>query len=153
MTTSLSNAAPLIVRRIVRATPARLFDAWTRPEHLLRWFGPRSAACVGAEVDLRIGGAYRLVVEFVDGRVVTIEGTFTTIERPHVLVYTWSIAPDLTSAPVEVVTVRFEPRDASTEVTVIHDRMPSDEVRRGHAAGWEDCLDGLERFAAASDVD
>jgi hypothetical protein len=48
----------LVVRRVIRATPERLFEAWTEPTQILGWWGPEGATCEGAEVDLRVGGRY-----------------------------------------------------------------------------------------------
>ena len=50
----------LVVRRAINASPERLFDAWTRSEELLAWWGPRPVRCTNAEVNLRVGGRYRI---------------------------------------------------------------------------------------------
>src|SRR5215831_11946252 len=65
----------LVVRRVIGAPAAKLFDAWTTPEALLAWFGPRDVRCIAADIDLRVGGAYRLGNELPDGRVLWIAGT------------------------------------------------------------------------------
>jgi uncharacterized protein YndB with AHSA1/START domain len=80
--------ATLVVRRRIHATPEKLFAAWTQPEHLVRWWGPQGVACPAAEIDLRVGGAYRLANRFPDGTVVWIAGVFELIEPPHRLMYT-----------------------------------------------------------------
>jgi uncharacterized protein YndB with AHSA1/START domain len=147
--TSTPAGSALIVRRLIRAPAAQLFEAWTEPAQLLCWFGPRGVTCVGAEVDLRVGGRYRLLNRFPDGRVVAIEGAFTAVDPPRLLIYTWSIDESLTSTPPETVTVRFETQGEATEVVVVHERMANEEVRRGHAEGWRDCLESLDRFLTA----
>jgi uncharacterized protein YndB with AHSA1/START domain len=133
----------LVVRRVIRATPARVFEAWTTPSELLRWWGPRSVRCTAAEIDLRVGGSYRIANELPDGRVLWIVGEFEEIVIPHRLVYTWRIQE---SAPCERVTVRFEPRDGRTEVIVVHERIVDARTRQEHQTGWRECLDGLERM-------
>ena len=135
----------LVVRRVIAAPPARLFDAWTTPAALRQWFGPKGVRCIEAEVDLRVGGAYRLCNELPDGRVVWITGTFEAIERPARLVYSWRVGDE----PASRVTVSFEPRDAGTEVVVLHERIHSTVARDGHEVGWVGCLDGLVEWAAA----
>ncbi len=139
----LGNVA-LIVRRTIRAEAARVFEAWTRPEHLRRWWGPRNVECTAAEVELRVGGRYRLANKFPDGRIVWISGEFEEIERPHKLVYTWHLGSE--TAPVERVTVRFQSLPAGTEVIVIHERIPDVRTRAGHEQGWQGCLEGLVRL-------
>jgi uncharacterized protein YndB with AHSA1/START domain len=135
----------LVTRRTIRASPTRLFEAWTRPEHLRAWWGPPPVTCSGAEVDLRVGGRYQIANALPDGRTLLIEGEFVVIEPPHRLVYTWRAGEDQVSR----VTVRFEPRGEATEVIVIHEQIPDDRMRDSHEGGWNGCLDGLERYFAA----
>jgi len=120
---------------------------WTDPRHLLQWWGPRGVECVGADADLRPGGAYRIDNRMPEGAIVTITGVFEAVEPPHRLVFSWRIDP--THAP-ERVTVRFEPRGELTEVIVEHERIADESARRGHEAGWVGCLEGLDRYATAS---
>jgi uncharacterized protein YndB with AHSA1/START domain len=132
----------LVARRFIRASPERLFEAWTTPELLRSWWGPRGVRCVGAEVDLRVGGRYRLANALDDGRVLFIHGEFEVIERPRRLVYSWALEPG--PATPERVTVRFEPRaDDGTEVIVVHEHIADERTRDGHDAGWIGCLERL----------
>ena len=132
----------LVVRRAIKANPERLFDAWTRSEELLAWWGPRPVRCTRAEVDLRVGGRYRIDNQLPSGGLLTIEGEFTVVERPRKLVYTWSVAPG--DGLPELVTVRFDRKAPGlTEVVVTHERIESAALRDSHAEGWNGCLDGL----------
>jgi uncharacterized protein YndB with AHSA1/START domain len=142
---SHSQASNLAVRKIIQATPEKLFTAWTQPEQLKRWWGPASVICVDAEVDLRIGGRYRIGNKLPDGTILWITGEFQVIEPPHKLVYTWRIGPE--SQPAELVTVFFESRPAgATEVIVVHERIPDKTARDTHEQGWVGCLDGLAKY-------
>ncbi len=134
----------LIARRRIMAPPARVFDAWTAPEHLRRWWGPRSVTCIGAEIDLRVAGRYRIGNRFPDGNIVWIAGAFEAIEPGRKLIFTWGIEPDLSGR--ERVTVRFEPCPEGTNVVVIHERIATPALRDGHEAGWIDCLAGLAGY-------
>jgi uncharacterized protein YndB with AHSA1/START domain len=138
----VTDAVVLLVRRTIRASAERLFAAWTEPRHLLAWWGPRPVTCCGAEVDLRVGGAYRVDNALPDGSVLTIRGEFLEIEPPSRLVYTWRMGSDEASR----VTVRFEPQGAGTEVVIVHEQIPNEAVRVTHEQGWNGCLDGLERW-------
>jgi uncharacterized protein YndB with AHSA1/START domain len=133
--------AVLIVRRSIRASPARIFDAWTQPEHLKQWWGPKSVECIDAQMDLRVGGRYRIANQFPDGQILWISGEFEVIERPHRLVYTWQVGP--AEAATERVTVTFEAHGGATEVIVVHERIPTEAMRDMHEQGWVGCLDGL----------
>jgi uncharacterized protein YndB with AHSA1/START domain len=145
-------AVTLTVRRTLRAPVERVFAAWTRAELLVRWWGPAGVRCASAEVDLRVGGRYRIGNQLPDGRLLWIEGRFEEVEPPRRLVYTWRVVAD--GAPPdpgneEQVTVRFEPRGDATEVSIEHRRIPSAARRDEHEAGWRGCLDGLARLLEA----
>jgi len=141
----MSDGIALIARRTIRASAMTLFDAWTRPEELRAWWGPRPVTCSGAEVDLRVGGGYRISNLLPDGRTLVIEGEFRVVERPSRLVYTWCAGEDRES----LVTVRFEPRGDATEVIVVHEQIPNETLRESHEMGWTGCLDGLEKHLSA----
>jgi uncharacterized protein YndB with AHSA1/START domain len=136
----------LTVKRVIAAAPERLFDAWTRPEELRCWWGPAGVTCTAADVDLRVGGTYRIANQFPEGRVVWIEGRYERIERPSLLIYTWRLAGE--SAPAERVRVSFRPHPQGTEVIVRHERIRDTARRDGHERGWLGCLEGLERHVA-----
>jgi uncharacterized protein YndB with AHSA1/START domain len=143
-----ASTVTLIVRRTIRASTERLFDAWTQPEQLKKWWGPASVECIDAKVDLRVGGCYRIANRFPDGRVLWIAGEFESIERSKRLVYTWRL--ESTDGPPERVTVTFEPRGSETEVVVTHERIPTKAMRDMHEQGWSGCLDGLAEFVSSA---
>jgi len=136
----------LVVRRTIGATPERLFDAWTLPDELMNWWGPQFVTCVAAEIDLRVGGGYRIANQFPDGTLLWISGEFEIVERPRRLVYTWRLGSG--SGPAERVTVAFEGRGEGTEVSVTHERIATAQARDQHQAGWLGCLDGLADYLA-----
>jgi uncharacterized protein YndB with AHSA1/START domain len=134
----------LRIRRVIAAVPERVFAAWTQPELLRQWWGPTGVRCIAAEIDLRAGGAYRIGNQLPDGTVVWISGELELVEPPTRLVYSWRIGDE----PVSRVTVTFTAiGDASTEVTIHHERIHSDAVRDDHERGWHGCLDGLAVWA------
>lgn len=134
----------LVVRRTIRASAERIFDAWTRPESLQVWWGPRPVTCSGAEVDLRVGGRYRIANAVPDGTTVIIEGEFREIKRPRKLVYTWRMGPSAQES--SLVTVRFEEHGEATDVVIVHEQVPTMAARDSHEEGWKGCLDGLVEF-------
>jgi len=134
----------LVVRRVIAASPERLFEAWTTPAQLLAWWGPAGVRCTSAEVDARIGGSYRIANELPDGRVITISGEFLVVTPPTELVYTWHVEPG--ESGNERVTVQFVSRGAATEVVITHEHIASQPTRDEHETGWLGCLDGLAAF-------
>jgi uncharacterized protein YndB with AHSA1/START domain len=135
----------LTVRRLIRASAERIFDAWTQPKQLKQWWGPQSVKCVAAEVNLKVGGIYRIANQFSDGKILWISGEFEAVERPRRLVYTWQIGADTAK---ERVTVTIEARGDTSEVIVVHERIPTEALRDQHEQGWVGCLDGLIVFLA-----
>jgi uncharacterized protein YndB with AHSA1/START domain len=142
------STVTLTVRRSIRASAERLFEAWTQPEQLKQWWGPVSVACIDATVDLRVGGGYRIANQFPDGRVLWIVGEFESIEPSKKLVYTWRL--ESTEGAPERVTVTFEARGEQTEVVVTHERIPTKGMRDMHEQGWMGCLDGLAEFVSSA---
>ena len=140
------NELTLLVRRRIRATPERLFEAWTTPARLLRWWGPHDVECIAAQADLRVGGRYRLGNRMPDGGTIWIEGEFERIEPPRLLIFSWRLAHS--SIAAERVTVRFEPRAEATEVIVMHERISDAVTRERHLRWWRGCLDKLACHAA-----
>jgi uncharacterized protein YndB with AHSA1/START domain len=143
-------AATLVVRRRINATQQTLFEAWTQPTLLMRWWGPQGVVCPAAEIDLRVGGSYRIANQFPDGTVVWIAGIFEVVEPPRGLTYTWQLNPP--NGPVERVTVRFEAHGAATEVVVTHEKISDEAARAGHERGWIGCLDGLMEYVDRSGI-
>jgi uncharacterized protein YndB with AHSA1/START domain len=143
MPKSADASLVLIVRRTIAASPQRLFDAWTQPLELRRWWGPEGVVCTAAEVDLRVGGGYRIANQFPDGTTEWISGEFLSIEPPRELVFSWRLGAAETA---ERVTVRFEPHGAQTEVIVTHERIRGDRTRDRHEQGWDGCLKGLAAY-------
>lgn len=139
-----STTLDLKVRRVIAASPARLFEAWTTPAQLQRWWGPRDVRCIHAEIDPRVGGRYRIGNELPDGSIVWITGKFMVVDRPERLVYSWNREPG--GSTPERVTVRFRPHESGTEVVVVHERVVSARQRDEHERGWDGCLNRLAEF-------
>lgn len=138
----------LVVRKTIAATPERLFAAWTEPAALRQWWGPEGVTCIDPQVDLRVGGRYRIGNRLSDGSILWIIGEFEAVEPPHRLVYTWHLESGAEST--ERVTVRFEGHGSVTEVIVTHALIATEMLRDQHRHGWEGCLDGLARYAAST---
>jgi len=134
----------LVIRRVVRAAPARVFAAWTRPEELRRWWAPNGLVCTAAQVQLSVGGRYRIANQLPDGQVLWISGEYEIIEPPARLVYSWRI--ESRGGEPERVTVRFETHGDGTEVIVLHERIAEPAVRARHERGWAGCLEALAQL-------
>ena len=147
MTSEQATASlSLTIRHTIAATAEQLFDAWTKPELLTQWWGPEHVECPTAEVDLQVGGQYRIANQLPDGNIIWISGKFEKIERPNKLVYSWLVDANPTSP--ERVIVQFKPQENGTEVIVVHQRIATKETQDKHRIGWQGCLTGLTEFSA-----
>jgi uncharacterized protein YndB with AHSA1/START domain len=133
------------VTRIIAATPAALYAAWTEPDLMRRWF----ATVVDA--DVRVGGRYRIELHEDDGSVNGFTGQYLTLEPDSRVAFTFTHHAQTPADRIsdETVTVTFRAVDAGrTEVTITNswtgpEFEPSyyDELR----SGWEEWLNRLEK--------
>jgi uncharacterized protein YndB with AHSA1/START domain len=131
------------VRRRFAGTPERVFDAWTEPEALAEWWSASPAHRPGiAEVDLRVGGSYRLSMINGDGDETIVGGEYVEVRRPNRLAFTWSWDDGATTSLVEI---DFEADGDETLVTLRHSGLVTTESIEQHEHGWNGCLDSLER--------
>lgn len=141
----------LQIRRTFAAPREQVFNAWTDPKALIRWFAPSDDfSTPSVAVDLRVGGSYQIVMKAPAGEVHAVKGTYREIKIPEKLVFTWvweeggcggeSISEDHPT----VVTVEFHDRGSMTEVVLTHEFLPSLEAKEKHAEGWTGCLNRLQ---------
>lgn len=144
--TDRSPQTTLRLERVYEAAPEEVFDAWTNPEVLRRWWAASpSWRTPLAEVDLRVGGGYRISMEDPDsGAVHTIGGEYVEVRRPQRLVYTWRWElEDGGLGHVSTVTVEFLADGGRTLLALEHAGLESGESRDRHRHGWEGCLENL----------
>jgi uncharacterized protein YndB with AHSA1/START domain len=132
-TTTTKPAPQLQIRRVFEASPERLFRAWTTPEELKRWHAPGPMVVSLAELDLRVGGRYRIHMREPDGNEHKVSGIFRVVEPPSRLVYTWKWEHKDTETQV---TLEFKPRGTGTELVLTHEGFPSEDDRASHEHGW-----------------
>jgi uncharacterized protein YndB with AHSA1/START domain len=129
------------VKRIVRASAADVFAAWTDPAAMAQWMTPSGTAT--AEVDLRVGGRFRLVMADEHLRI-EHTGEYRVIEPPELLVFTWR--SEFTGMRNTLVTVRLTEHSANeTEIEVSHEFATEAEAS-SHAGGWSQLLSRLETY-------
>ena len=138
----------LEVSRFIEADLERVFEAWTDPAMIVRWWGAGDITCPEAEMNLVVGGTYRIANRTPDGHTMWITGTFSKVDPPVALTYSWAMEPvDPDSAP-SIVDVRFESAPGGTIVVIRQTRIPTPEARDMHLDGWAGCLDGLGSLLA-----
>ena len=150
-TSTQTSPTTLQISRTFQANREKVFKAWTTADALKQWFGPTDDFTVPlAEVDLRVGGKYRIQMKAPDGEVHTVGGVYREVAAPEKLVFTWAweegggCGDSEKEPPVEtLVTVEFREKGQSTEVLLTHELFPTTESRDKHDEGWSGCLTRL----------
>jgi len=131
------------IERTLAAAAEEVFDAWTSPEVMRRWFHcAEDWETPEAEVDLRVGGTIRVLMRRPDGSKIEGRGEFTLIDRPRRLTMTWTFDDDATNE--QLIEVSFTPADGSTTVVLVNRRISTQDRRDKQDWGWRGCLDQLE---------
>jgi len=151
-----------VLTRTFDAPRELVWKAWTDPRHMTQWWGPRGFTNPVCDLDVRPGGAYRMVMRAPDGAEFPVSGKFLEIVEPERLVMTMDCSEhpdswhdmvnpnrDKTRKPVLdcVQTVTFENLDGKTKLT-IRTRFESTAIRDamvkvGMNEGWSSSLDRL----------
>ena len=137
------------IERTFTAPAEDVFDAWTNPEVMRRWFHcERDWETPEADVDLRVGGKVRIVMRRPDGSEAGAEGRYTLIDRPSRLAMTWTFGDDPSNE--QLIELSFSESDGVTRVLLVNSGISTAARRDGQDWGWNGCLDQLERVLAAA---
>ncbi|MCR9135911.1 MAG: SRPBCC domain-containing protein [Alphaproteobacteria bacterium] len=139
---------PLIVRRTIAAPRERIFRSFSRSDLLAQWFTPTTDIVIDIlDFEFAAGAAFRFRYTMPDGRQPVVGGVYESIDEPERIVMSWIWEdPDpLAGIPMRV-TFQFIADVGATQVTIIHEHLPSDKACSIHADGWEASLDRLEDF-------
>jgi uncharacterized protein YndB with AHSA1/START domain len=135
------------IERTVEAPAEDVFDAWTNPDVIGRWFKPAEGwQEATAEVDLQVGGRIRVLMRDPDGTVVGAGGEYKVIERPHRLAFTWTFDDDPSNQ--QMIELDFTERDGATTVVFVNSDISDEDRREAQDDGWRTCFDNLERALA-----
>jgi uncharacterized protein YndB with AHSA1/START domain len=146
---SLPTEREVVMTRVFDAPRRLVFDAVTKPELLMRWFGPRGWSLVVCEADLKVGGAWRWVLRGPDGRDMGMRGVYKEITPPERLVSTESF-DDYPGESLNTLILSEEDGKTTFTITV---RYASQEIRdavikSGMEHGAAECYDKLAEMLA-----
>jgi len=139
----------LVLERVIDVPRELVWIAWTRPEHLERWFCPAPWQTIGCEIDLRPGGVFRTAMRGPEGEESGGEGCYLEVVENERLVWTDALLPGFRPAPEPFFTaeIRMEPEGERTRYTAIA-RHGTPAGRKQHEEmgfheGWGKALDQL----------
>jgi uncharacterized protein YndB with AHSA1/START domain len=143
----------LVLTRLIDAPREKLFRCWTEPQLLKQWFAPSPYTTPEAEMDLRIGGASRVVMRAPDGQDIPCPGTYLEIVPNEKLVFTDAYTGDWvpSNKPFMTVILTFENEAGKTRYTARVRHWTKEDydthVKMGFHEGWGLCTDQLAALA------
>jgi uncharacterized protein YndB with AHSA1/START domain len=150
--TTFDPKLDLMIERIFDAPPEILWKAWTRPEHLSKWFVPKPWHIPECDIDVRPGGRLRVEMRSPEGEGSGINGCYLEVVENKKLVWTdtLSVGYRPTAKPFITAVIAFDAHGAGTKLTswVMHKDPATrqDHLDKGFYDGWGTCLDQLEEL-------
>jgi uncharacterized protein YndB with AHSA1/START domain len=154
-------AAAVHLSRTFAAPREDVFRAWTYGRRFGQWFGPPYGSTSSVEMDLRIGGRWRIGMKPAWMSMVYVGGTYLEVEPPERLVFTFAWEEDpgptarlaarmlgLPGMGETRVTVEFRELGQSTEIGLTHEVLDTRRRRSFHRAGWRSSLDRLAKLVS-----
>ncbi|WP_420414543.1 SRPBCC family protein [Roseibium sp.] len=149
---SAPGQEPILVEGLFRATPARVFQAFTVPEEINGWFLP-AGRLADVEIDLKVGGSWRFVLQDDHERQERLEGEYLEIAVPNLLKFSWRHVVELADGTRQetdrsFVSISFKAAGSATQVRLRHEAIKTEDARLGVGTGWADCLHRMTGFLA-----
>ena len=146
----------IVIRRLFKASRDVLWKAWTDPELLMKWCGPKDFTSPFCKIDFRVGGRYLICMRSSEGEDMWSTGTFREIINQHMIAYTDCFADDhgnVVSAayyglnanfPAEtLVTVAFNKLRSKTRIKLMQDGLPPGKMTIMIRRSWSQSFDKL----------
>ena len=150
------NTEELVINRIFDAPRVKVWKAWTDPERVKRWWGPKGFTAPVIKIDFRVGGKYLYCMRSPEGQDFWSTGVYREIVEPERIVCTDSLADEKGNVvpatsygmsavfPLEFqVTVTFEEHEGNTKMTLRHVGIPEGQMSDWAKAGWNESFDKL----------
>src|SRR4030088_2019452 len=145
-----STPRELIISRVFDAPRALVFEAWTKPEHLVHWFGPNGFTLPVCEIDFRVGGKSRFCMRASDGKEHYSHGVYLEIVPAERIV--WNNSFDDVPGSEILTTANLadqEGKDAARTKLTVHQTFSFEsDSTRGARQGWTETLEHLAAYVA-----
>jgi uncharacterized protein YndB with AHSA1/START domain len=141
------------ITKALNAAVEKVWDAWTNPENMRVWLSPEGMTTPEVEVNLAVGGKYRIVMEGSTAedpnhtRQLAVVGEYLEIEKPNKLVFTWLWEGSPRETHTTTVTILLQKIDEGiTKLTLLHTGFVDENMQNEHKMGWISTLGKLEKF-------
>lgn len=146
MEQKLATKPSLTLTRSYPVAPEKVWRAWTDAEAVKKWWGPGPGEPVSAaELDVRVGGRFRIVFGGPDGKAHECAGVYKEVVPNRKLVFTWTW-PNTTPERESLVTIVFKSASWGTDLVFTHEQLFDEKVRDDHKQGWSASFDKLEHY-------
>ena len=139
----MATKPSLVLKRRLKAAPEKVYEAWTKPEQMTRWWGVAdSPKPTVAETDLRVGGRFRVQFWGANDEHHSVSGTYREVVPNRKLSFSW--AWQSTPERESLVTIELNPLTDGTMLTLTHEQFFDEKARDDHSVGWTMMLDRME---------
>jgi len=140
----------LHLERVLPAPPSLVFRADTDPGELAKWWGPKGFTAPTVQLDVRVGGSYRIAMQPPGGALFYLSGEFREVDPHWRLAYTFRWEDPDPEDRETVVTISLRDLGESTELTVDQGVFATERRLALHTQGWTEGLDRLQALIFAS---
>jgi uncharacterized protein YndB with AHSA1/START domain len=148
--TSQPDGLTLHLEDVLPAPPSLVFRALTDPPELAKWWGPHGFSIPRLELDLRVGGGYRIAMQPPEGDLFYLQGEFREVDPPRRLAYTFRWEDPDPDDVDTIVTVSLRDVDGSTELTLDQGAFATEPRRALHVQGWTDSFEKLRGLLSSA---
>ena len=142
----LETKMTLLIKRSFKAPREELFAAWTQADALKKWWGPEGFTAPSVEMDLSVGGKFRVEMRTAEGESFYLNGAFVEIRPPERLVFTFRWERGEWNYPETLVSVDFIANGDETEIALTHEGFPDENMQDEHQEGWGACMGNLRGY-------
>jgi uncharacterized protein YndB with AHSA1/START domain len=142
------GALILHLEKVLQAPKERVFAACVEPEKVAEWWGPAGFTTLRVDLDVRVGGGYRITMQPPDGEAFHLRGEYSEVDPPRRLVYTFEWEEPDPDDQETVATLSFFDDRKGTKLVLDQGPFATEARHALHEAGWTETLERLERFLA-----
>ena len=140
----------LIVTRVIDAPRRLVFKAWTQPEQVARWWGPKGFTTTFCDMDIRPGGKFRFCMRSPTGTDHWKRGVYREVVAPERIIFTFAWEDAAGNPGHELLTtVTFANQGSKTKLTLHQAVFETVEGCDDHRSGWTSCLERFADYMAA----